>query len=567
MTHEPSVWPAQPRQTVQVRFDNGATFEGPIGTPLEAFIEQAYADVEYPIAAALVDNELESLTYRVTQDVSVKPISTSMNDGMRVYQRSVAFLLVVAVHELFPEARVIIDHSVTLGGFFCQVEGRPLFSEAELKALDQRMRQIVAANEPIIEETIPVAEAVELFEAQGYDDKVRLLAYSEEEQVTVYSLRGVRDYFYGFMMPSTALLCWFGLERYPPGMILRLPNRLHPTTVSSKRDYPKLMGVLLQYKRWLNILNMEDVGSLNAAVEDGRIQEVVLVSEALHEKQISDIADDILNRGDRMRLVLIAGPSSSGKTTFARRLAIQIMVNGMRPYALGLDDYFVDREHTPRDEEGGYDFEALEAIDLPLFNQQLVALLAGETVRLPRYNFKTGKREWRDGLDVAEDTIFLVEGIHGLNPRLLSELPPERVFRVYVSALTQLNIDHHNRVPTTDTRLLRRIVRDAQYRGYSAKQTIERWESVRRGEERNIFPHQENADVMFNSALVYELGVLRPFAEPLLLRVPQGTMEWIEARRLLAFLRWFRPCAPDLVPDNSLLREFIGGSRLREFTF
>ena len=561
---ERSIWRAAPRQTAQVHLPDGKTYEGLVGTPLARFIEAAYSQAPYPLVAALVNDELEELSYRVTQDVTVKPIDTTTNDGMRIYQRSLSFLLIVAVHELFPEARIIIDHSVTLGGFFCQVAGRELFSEEELKAIDQRMREIVQADEPILKERVSVEEAKRLFASQGYEDKVRLLAYRQQEDIAIYSLRGIHDYFYGYMMPSTGQMRWFSLQLYPPGFILRLPQRHQPTSLPPYRDYPKLTAVFQEYGRWLNILGLEDMTSLNEAVASGRIREAILISEALHEKRISHIADEIVRRSDQVRVALIAGPSASGKTTFARRLAIQLLVNGLRPFALGLDDYFVDRELTPRDERGEYDFEALEAVNLPLFNEQLLALMDGEKVCAPRYNFKAGRGEPGEEVCLPKDAIIIVEGIHGLNPKLVTKLPPERVYRIYVSALTQLNIDHHNRVPTTDTRMLRRIVRDAQDRGYSARDTIERWESIRRGEEQNIFPYQENADVMFNSALAYELAVLKPFAEPLLLRVPRGTEASIEARRLLAFLQWVRPCAPDLVPDNSLLREFVGGSILQD---
>jgi uridine kinase len=565
MTNPSAIKPAVPRSTVQVHFADGRTFEGPKGATLAEFVAAAYPQAEIPIVAALVNGDLEELSAPVLADAHVLPLDIRTSDGMRIYQRSLCFILVVAARELYPQARIIIDHSVTLGGFFCRVAGRALFSSEELAALEGRMREIVAADAPIVQERLPLAEAKALFAAQGDDDKVRLLAHHEEPEVTVYTLRGVRDYFYGYMAPSTGRLACFSLQRYPPGFILRLPRRQDPNTLPPYRDYPKLMAVFREYGRWLEILGIEDIGSLNAVVEGGHMREAILISEALHEKQIAEIAARIVQQEPRVRLVLIAGPSSSGKTTFARRLAIQLMVNGVRPVALGLDDYFVDRALTPRDENGQYDFEALEAIDLALFNRQLAALLAGETVQTPRYNFKTGRSEPGETLRLGPDAILIVEGIHGLNPRLVTSVPAEQVYRIYVSALTQLNIDHHNRVPTTDLRLLRRIVRDAQFRGYSAQETIARWESVRRGEERNIFPYQENADVMFNSALAYELAVLKPLVEPLLWRVPRGSMESIEARRLLAFLQWVRPCQADLVPDNSLLREFIGGSILQDF--
>ncbi len=376
------VWPAQPRQTVQAHFADGKTYEGPSGTPLIEFIKAAYPDARCPIVAALVNNRLQELTYAVTQDVQVKPIDTSTSDGMRIYHRSLCFLLIVAVHELFPAVRVVIDHSVTLGGVFCEVKGREPFNQAEIDAIEARMREIVEADLPLRREIVSVQEAKSLFASQGYDDKVRLLNFREESEIAVYCLRGVRDYFYGYMMPSTGQMRWFSLQLYPPGFILRLPRRESPTDLPRYRDYPKLMTVFREYGRWLNILGMEDVSALNRAVENGEISKAILVSEALHEKHISNIADEIMKR--HARLVFIAGPSASGKTTFARRLAIQLMANGQRPFAIGLDDYFLDRELTPRDEHGDYDFEALEAINLPLFHEQLLRLMAGEYVQLQK---------------------------------------------------------------------------------------------------------------------------------------------------------------------------------------
>ncbi|MFO7918096.1 MAG: nucleoside kinase [Anaerolineae bacterium] len=554
----------EPRQTVQITWPDGRTYEAPVGTPLAAFVAAAHPDPEAPIVAAFVDGKVRELDYMMERDAHVVPIDTSTNVGMRIYQRSVSFVLVVAMRELFPKARVIIDHSVTLGGFFCQVEGRDPLDETELEELQKRMREIVKAQEPIQQEIIPTEEAIALFESQGYDDKVHLFTSSDRDSVPIYTLRGVRDYFYGRMAHNTADLSYFSLEYHPPGFILRLPNRRNPTVLPPSRNYPQLMAVFREYGRWINILGVQDIGLLNKALDE-RMLEVMLVAEALHEKNISDIADTIMDRHEEIRLVLIAGPTSSGKTTFARRLAIQLMVGELNPFALALDDYFVDREDTPLDEDGEYNYEALEAVNLDLFNTQLCALMEGKSVGLPYYNFDRGKSEWGERVRLPEDSIIIIEGIHGLNPRLIPNMAPEKVFRIYVSALTQLNIDHHNRVPTTDTRLLRRMVRDARYRGHSAQSTIKRWESVRRGEERNIFPYQENADVMFNSALVYELSVLKPFAEPLLLRVPEDSMEGVEAARLLSFLQWVESSDPALVPDDSLLREFIGDSIFRDF--
>jgi len=564
------IQPAAPRETVQVQFAD-RVFSGPVGAPLAAFVQIAFPDQVPPIMAAFVDGELEELRYQVRRDIQVELIDTTLNDGMRIYQRSLCFVLIVAIHELYPQAKVLIDHSVALGGFYCQIRHHEPLTPEQVGQVQRRMREIIVSDEPITKERLSRLDALALFASQGYEDKVHLLESSRTDEVSVYALRGIRDYFYGYMAPSTGALRWFDLEPYDGGIILRLPNRTNPTELPQARDYPKLMQVFRQHGHWMSLLQMSDIGALNRAVSEGRILEAILVSEALHEKNISDIADSVLAHrhkdrpADSVRLILIAGPSASGKTTFSRRLAIQLMVNGLRPLAIGLDDYFVDRELTPRDANGDYDFEAFEAIDTALFNAHLTALLAGQEVLLRRFDFKEGKGVPGSKVRLESDDVLIIEGIHGLNPSLVSSIPEACVFRIYVSALTQLNIDHHNRVPTTDTRLIRRTVRDAQYRGYSAKDTIDRWESVRRGEERNIFPYQENADVMFNSALPYELAVLKPFIEPLLLRVPRGTLASVEARRLLAFLRWVHPCEPTLVPDNSILREFIGGSILRGF--
>jgi uridine kinase len=557
------VKPATPRQTVRARFGPGQIYEAPPGTPLEAFVRAAYPEESTSIVAALVDGKLLELTFQVDHDVDVMPLSIATSDGLRIYQRSISFLLVVAARELFPEARVIVDHALP-SGFFCQIQGREPLTAGEVAALEKRMREIVAKDAPIVKQKVPLAEAIEVFRRQGYDDKVRLLSYRQKDHLTIYTLRGVEDYFYGHMVPSTRYLHQFGLRHYPPGFIVRIPRSRPSVAPSLPQDSPKLAAVFRQHNEWMKLMGVEDVGGLNQAIENDRIREVILVAEAFHERCIGEIAQEIARRRNEIRLVLVAGPSSSGKTTFLKRLSVQLLANGIRPLTISLDDYFVDREKTPRDEHGEYDFEALETVDLALFNDHLLKLMAGEWIVLPRYNFETGRRETGRRVALQEDQIILAEGIHGLNPALVPGIPLERIYRIYVSALTQLNIDHHNRIPTADTRLLRRIIRDAASRGYSAKDTIKRWESVVRGEMLYIFPYQENADVMFNSALVYELAVLKPFAEPLLRQVEPGTMEYVEVKRLLAFLQWFLPCPPDLVPDNSILREFIGGSILRD---
>ncbi len=564
-TTTPVIRPGAPRDMAQVWLPGNQILEGPIGTPLETFLRAAGLIEEQFIVAAIINGEMRELHYRITGDSDVEPVTMLSSDGMRVYRRSLSMLLVTAAHELFPNARVEVDHSLTFGGYFCTVEGWPAFTPEELKQIEARMRQIVERDDPITKEPCPLNEAVDLFASRGDLGKVRLLGQRRKDYLVLYRLRNMRDYFHGYMVPSAGYLRWFELRHYPPGFILRFPRSTDPTALLPFQDYPRLAAVFREYRRWLQLMNVLDVGSLNEAMQSGRIQEVILVAEALHEGRISQIAQEIVRRPEA-RLVLIAGPSSSGKTTFSKRLSIQMMAAGVRPVTIAMDNYFVDRARTPRDENGEYDFESLEALDLTLFNQHLLQLMNGEELTLPRFNFVTGKREVGDQVRLSSDQIILAEGIHGLNPALVPDIPPERVYRIYISALTQLNLDEHNRVPTTDTRLIRRIVRDATHRGYSAHETIARWESVRRGEKEHIFPYQEHADVMFNSALVYDLAALRPLAEPLLFQIEPGTPERIEAKRLLAMLQWFEPCPTELIPDNSILREFIGGSILHHFS-
>jgi len=556
----------EPSKTAQVRFPDGCVYEAPIGTPLEEYICAAMPDPPALIVAARVNGKLKELTYPITTNADVIPLSIATSDGIRIYRRSLCFLLITAVSELFPDARIVVDHSITMGGLFCHILGRKPFDEEETRSIESRMRDLVAEDAPITKARIPLSEAITGFQRRGWDDKVRLLRYREKDYLTVYTLKGQRDYFYGYMLPSTGYLTRFRLSLHPPGLVLQFPRRSQPTRLPEYRDFPKLASMFHEYGKWLSIVQVRDVGPLNEAVESGRIREVILVTEALHEQRIARIAADIAKQRDRIRLVVIAGPSSSGKTTFSRRLAIQLLAHGVRPFPLGLDNYFVDRDKTPLDANGQYDFESLHAIDLELLNQQVLDLMDGREVTLPRYDFPSGKRARGETISLTPQHILVAEGLHSMNPAMLPQVPTDRIYRIYASCLTQLNIDYHNRVPTTDTRLIRRMVRDARNRGYSAHETMARWESVRRGESRNIFPFQELADTMFNSALVYELAVLKPYAEPLLRQVEPGTMEYIEARRLLAFLEWLLPCPPDSVPGNSLLREFIGGSTLKNYS-
>jgi uridine kinase len=553
------------REAAQIRLPDGRTFEGRPGTPLDDYLRVALADDQVPVMAAIVNGELRELAYRIRADADVVPVLLSDSDGVRIYRRSLSFLLVAVASELFPEAQVYVDHTFPFGGYFCQVRGRAPLGEDELSRIEVRMREVVEADVPILRDRVPLSEAVRVFRSRGELEKVELVQRRQKETLALYALLGHRDYFHGYMVPSTGYLRTFALQPWPPGFLLQYPRRHLPNQLLPVQDYPQLTTVFRDYGGWLSLLGVESVAGLNAAIASGRIREIVLVSEALHEDCIVQIGEQIAARRGQIRVVLIAGPSASGKTTFSKRLSVQLLARGIRPFPLALDDYFVDREKTPLDGDGNYDFESLQALDVSLFNQHLLALMEEREVQTPHYNFKTGVREEGRRVRLGPDHVIVVEGIHALNPLLVSALPLESLFRVYASALTQLNIDRHNRVPTTDTRLIRRIVRDATYRGYSAEQTLARWESVRRGEKRYIFPYQENADIMFNSALAYELAVLKPMAEPLLLQVRYGSPHYVEAKRLLAFLEWFEACGPELVPDNSILREFVGGSILRDY--
>jgi uridine kinase len=434
-----------------------------------------------------------------------------------------------------------------------------------LNALKEHMQELIDADIPFERKEIPLAEAIEYFQKLGYEDKVHLLSHRHKDYLTLYSFGDRMDYHHGYMVPSTGYLRWFDLNATNGGFTLRFPRRHAPTRLQETWHYPKLLTTFRQYGDWLARLGIDNVGALNDAIQSGRGHEIILVSEALHEQHIAEVARQIAEQQEQLALVLVAGPSSSGKTTFSRRLSVQLLARGISPYPLELDNYFVDREKTPRDANGQFNFEVIDALDLQLLADHLQKLVAGRRVRLPRFNFKSGLREPGETIQLERGQIIILEGIHGLNPRLIPEALAGLAFRVYVSALTQLNLDRHNRVSTTDTRLLRRVVRDARERGYNAKETIRRWESVRRGEKDYIFPYQENADVMFNSALVYELAALKPLVEPLLRQVPYGIPEHIEAKRLLAFLEWFLPLETKMIPENSIAREFLGGSILKEF--
>lgn len=552
------------RETVQIRLPDGRVLEGPRGSQLAGFLSVIDSPDE-PILGAVVNGELRELTYPIEIESRVHPVTMAEADGMRIYRRSLSFLLAAAFEECFPGADLTVDHSISSGGYYCQVRGRPALTADDLACLQDRMHTLVEADLPFAKSQVPLEEAIAAFRAKGFHDKARLLAHRRKKHLVFYQVGSLRDYYHGYMVPSTGYLRWFGLSLAKGGLTLHFPRRHDPTAVNEPSEYPKLLATFREYGDWLETLGISGVGALDDAIVNGRAREIILVSEALHERRIAEIARQIAEERERVRLILIAGPSASGKTTFSKRLSIQLIALGMSPYPIELDSFFVDREKTPRDEKGEFDFEVLEALDLGRLNHDLRELIAGQRVRLPRFDFPAGLQREGEEVELRPGQVILLEGIHGLNPALLPEIPVVNTFRIYVSALTQLNLDRHNRVSTTDTRLIRRIVRDAAQRGYTAAQTIQRWESVRRGEKRHIFPFQENADQMFNSALVYEGSALGPLAEPLLLQVPFATPEHVEAKRLLAFLEWFLPVDPNLIPDNSILREFTGASILQEF--
>ena len=550
-------------QNVELHLSDGRILSGPRGTQVGEFLREVKDDFGAPIVAAIINNEIHELTYLVERESDCTPVTMDRADGARIYRRSLIFLLEIAFAELFPKAKLTIDHSVSSGGFYCQVTEREALTQNELDMLKTRMKKLVEDDQVFERKQIPIQEAIQYFEKLGYTDKVRLFSHRQKDYLTLYILNGRMDYLHGYMVPSTGYLRWFDLNPIEGGFTLQFPRRHAPTHLEPMGDYPKLLSTFRQYGNWLTRLDIDNVGSMNDAIVAGRADEIIMVSEALHEQNVADIAQQIAYKNSR--IILIAGPSSSGKTTTSRRLAIQLLARGISPYPLELDNYFIDRARTPLGEDGSPDFEVLEALDLNRLALDIEKLLNGERVQLPRYNFKTGMSETGDVIQLKEGQPLILEGIHGMNPRLIPDRWSGAAFRVYVSALTQLNLDRHNRVSTTDTRLIRRMVRDARERGYSATQTISRWESVRRGEKRHIFPYQENADVMFNSALVYELAALKQLAEPLLRQVQHRSPEYIEARRLLAFLEWFLPLNASLIPANSIVREFLGGSSLKDF--
>jgi len=531
------------------------------GTSLCEVIEDFGVKMANPILGALVNNELQELSFEIFHPVSVQFIDITHADGMRMYLRGLSFILYKAVSEHFKDSKLRINHSISKG-VYCRVYlSDKTVSLQDVADIKQRMIDIVNADIPFIRVEEETEEIIHKFESQGLTDKIDLLRHRGRNFSSYYSLEGHINSFYGYLVPSTGYLKIFGLNKYYNGLLLQLPQKDNPGRVENLLIQNKLFEIFQEYSEWIKILEVPNISDLNHACSNGKSEVLIKVSEALHEKKIGQIADNIRLRNNQVKIILISGPSSSGKTTFAKRLAIHLVVNGMKPLNLSLDNYFVDRDKTPTDEYGNHDYEAVEALDIELFNQNLSALLNGDKVELPRFSFETGTRFYNgETMQMHAGNVLIIEGIHGLNPLLTSSIPNEAKYKIYVSALTSLNVDEHNRVSTTDNRLIRRIVRDYRYRKYSAMETISRWPSVRQGEEKHIFPFQEEADIMFNSALLYELAVLKPFIEPVLLEVQPNHPAYSEAVRILGFFRYLKPLKPNEIPPTSILREFLGGS-------
>lgn len=531
------------------------------GTTLLELAERYQEGYEYDIVLARVDGKLLELANTIKKNCTVSFSTTQSKCGIDTYRRSATLLMLKAFYEVLGKGnidRIYVMNSVSKG-YFCKLTGKVKISAEILKKVEHSMRQMVACNHPIKKYSLEVSEARERFKKHGMDDKVKLFKYRRTSWVNVYNLNGFEDYFYGYMVPSTKYLKYFSLHLYDDGFVIQLPTKENPNVVQEFRPQNKVFGVLKETAAWNEMLEVDTVGALNDVIASGNIEDLILVHEALQEKKIGDIAEQIKNRGN-VKYVMIAGPSSSGKTTFSHRLSIQLRAIGLKPHTVAVDNYFVERDKTPRDENGDYNYEILEALDVEKFNEDMLALGRGETVYMPTYNFITGKREYKGNkLKLGKEDVLVIEGIHCLNDKLSYALNKDNKFKIYISALTQLNIDEHNRIPTTDGRLLRRIVRDARTRGTNAKDTISRWQSVRNGEENHIFPFQEEADVMFNSALIYELSVIKQYAEPLLYKIPKNCPEYDEANRLIKFLSYFLGVSSEEIPNNSLVREFVGG--------
>lgn len=539
----------------------GEKKEYPYGIPFIEIVREYQHTQEYPVLLVMEGNRLRELHRRAKEDCVIKFITMKDQAGYNAYRRSLSLMMLKAMHKAVGTSDYQVGiHFVVSNGLYCTLRGSVEVTEELLQKVKSYMKELAAQSIPLEKRTIDTVDALKLFHEHGMYDKEKLFRYRRSSKANIYSMGGFEDYYYGYMVMDTSYLKQFDLKKYQDGFVLCLPNRDNPNEIPEFRPVEKLFHVQNRSLKWGESMDIFSVGDLNDLVVQGRTKELIMIQEAYHEKQIARIAEEIAARPEK-KLVMIAGPSSSGKTTFSHRLSTQLSVYGLKPHPIPIDDYFVNRDMTPKDENGDYDFECLEAIDTKQFNEDMGKLLTGEKVELPTYNFKTGKREYKGRFkQLGKNDILVIEGIHGLNDQLSYALPKENKFKIYISALTQLNVDEHNRIPTTDGRMIRRMVRDARTRGITAQQTISMWPSVRRGEEHHIFPHQESADVMFNSALIYELAVLKIYAEPLLFGIDRDSAEYVEAKRLLKFLDYFVPIPADNIPNNSLVREFIGGS-------
>ncbi len=550
-------------QTVRIRCKNtGTSLEVNAGSTLEEIYGKSGLDMKFGPVSAKVNNKVEGLHYRVYHDKDVEFLDLYTSSGSRTYTRTLFFVLCKAVNDLYPDGQVVIDIPVS-NGYYCDMHIGHDVTDHDVDGLRRRMQEIIAAALPIRRHECTSEEAIRMFRERGSESKVKLLESTGKLYTTYYDIDGYVDYYYGTLLTNTSKLYLFGLEKYYDGLLLRIPSLTDPSQLGELVRQDKMFDIFQEHHRWQDLLGVSTVGVLNEAIKKGFSVDAINLCEALQEKKLGQIADEIASRKG-VKMVLIAGPSSSGKTTSCKRLSIQLLTNGIRPVPISLDDYFLDRDKTPLDEKGDYDFESLYALDIPLLNAQLNALFNGEEVELPKYNFKTGKSE-KSGqkLRLGTNEVLVVEGIHALNPELTAQVPEEMKFRVYASALTTILLDTHNYIPTTDNRLLRRIIRDYKYRGVSAEETIRRWPSVRAGENKWIFPYQENADAMFNTAMIYELAVIKTQAEPLLELVPENSEQYSEAYRLRKFLSYFSPLPFKQLPPTSLLREFLGGSSFK----
>ena len=540
--------------------NNSLTKEYPLGTNLTQIAEDMQLSLNYPILAAKVNNVVKSMHYEIYKKKVVTFIDVSDPDGFRVYERSLYFILYKAVKDLYPDQAIVIKHSIS-GGKYCEFES-PDFkvTPKTAAAIEKRMREIVTGDLPFERKEVRTEEAIQLFEKEGLFSKRDLVRNRRQLYASVYYLGDCINYFYGFLAPSTRYINVFGLKTYENGLLLITPSKVHPDRLSKSEHAPKLFAIFNEFKTWNKVLGISYLSDINQMIDEGKGTELLLVSEALQEKKVVQVADHIAEKGD-VKIVLLSGPSSSGKTTTSKRISVQLGVLGYHPVAVSMDNYFVERDQTPIDKDGKTDFEHLNAIDLDLFNSQMDDLIHGREVQMPTFDFQNGTKVWKGNkMRLDEKSILVIEGIHALNPALLPDIPQEQTFRIFTSALTTIAIDRHNPIHTTDNRLIRRIIRDARYRGYSAENTILRWGSVRKGESKWIFPYQENADEMFNSAICCELNIFKPFALQQLYQVPEASPAYSEARRLMKMLEYFSELKENDVPQSSILREFFGGS-------